>query len=179
MFHEQEKYMKLGWRTSRPSLNYDTHYFQKRNNPGKREHNIQRVKDNIQKMTGTCTQSGKQLGYMDCGKYVTWGLRGGQMPLQYCFFLTWLHIWDMSVDIQVSFLLICNRNINEICNLLGFYATQHGSSVRTFWDNLSVPSSFFLDYLTLEDGTDRLSQNVGTKLPFSFIHSAVCLTTGP
>jgi hypothetical protein len=27
--------------------------------------------------------------------------------------------------------------------------------------------TFFLDFLTLEDGTDRLSRNVGTKLPFN------------
>jgi hypothetical protein len=47
--------------------------------------------------------------------------------------------------------------------------------VPTFPDNLSVPSSrvnkpkkkpFFLDFLTLEDGTDRLFRNVGKKLTF-------------
>jgi len=37
------------------------------------------------------------------------------------------------------------RNVNEICVLVGFYA--------------------FLDCLALEDGTDRLSQNVGMELP--------------
>jgi hypothetical protein len=43
------------------------------------------------------------------------------------------------------------------------------TSWPTFRDNLSVPSSkvkksYLLD---LEDGTDRLSRNVGTKLPFN------------
>jgi len=43
-----------------------------------------------------------------------------------------------------------------------------------FRDSFSVPSSgvkkskkktFFLDFLNLEDGTDRLTRNVGTELP--------------
>jgi hypothetical protein len=44
--------------------------------------------------------------------------------------------------------------------------------VPTFRDNLSVKSSgvknnFFLDFLTLEDGTDMLPRNVGTELPLN------------
>jgi hypothetical protein len=38
----------------------------------------------------------------------------------------------------------------------------------TFWDKLSVPFSRvkeFLDFFTLEDGTGRLSRNVGIELP--------------
>ena len=40
---------------------------------------------------------------------------------------------------------------------------------KTFWDSLLVPSSnveqwLFLDFLTLEDGTDRLSWNTGNQL---------------
>ena len=46
------------------------------------------------------------------------------------------------------------HDINEICTLLGFYAAQTGSSVSTFRD------------LTHEERHDRLSQYVGTKLPF-------------
>ena len=53
---------------------------------------------------------------------------------------------------------------------MGHYTAFSGSSVPTFRDNLSVPSSMvkksvFFDFLTLEDGTDRLSLNVGTYLP--------------
>jgi hypothetical protein len=56
----------------------------------------------------------------------------------------------------------------EICCLLEYYSSLSGSSVPTFRDNLSVPSSrvkkFFLNLLTLEDGTGRLSRNVSAKL---------------
>jgi hypothetical protein len=57
-------------------------------------------------------------------------------------------------------------DVDEICALLGYYTALSGSSVPTFRDNLSDPSSrakkamkkaFFLDSLTLEEGTDRLS----------------------
>ena len=66
--------------------------------------------------------------------------------------------------------------IIEICALLGYYAAFSGSYIPTFRDNLSFPSSrdkkstnktFFLDFLTFEYGTDRLSRNVETKLPLS------------
>jgi hypothetical protein len=42
------------------------------------------------------------------------------------------------------------RDIDEICPLLGYYAGLSDSSVPT-----------------LEDGTDRLSRNVGTELPLN------------
>jgi hypothetical protein len=55
------------------------------------------------------------------------------------------------------------RHVEELCILLGYYAALSGSSVPTFRDNLSVRSSrVFLDFLTLENETDRLSRNVGT-----------------
>jgi hypothetical protein len=57
------------------------------------------------------------------------------------------------------------RDVNEICPRLGCYAAYSGNFVPTFRDNLSVPSSLFLHYLTPEDGTDILSRNVGTELP--------------
>ena len=63
-------------------------------------------------------------------------------------------------------------SVPEIFTLLGFYSVQIGSSFPTFWDNLSVPYSRakqsrkdILECLTLEDGTDRSSRNVGIKLP--------------
>jgi len=60
--------------------------------------------------------------------------------------------------------------VAETSTLLEHYAAHGGHSLLTFWDNLSVPSSrvkksflyfFFLDFLTLEEGTDKLSRNVG------------------
>jgi hypothetical protein len=55
----------------------------------------------------------------------------------------------------------------EICALLGYYAALNVGSVPKFRHNQSVPSSSVKKYnfLTLWDGTDRLSRNVGTKLP--------------
>jgi hypothetical protein len=58
---------------------------------------------------------------------------------------------------------------SDICALLGYYAALSGSSVPTIQDNLLVPSSRVLDFLTLEDATDRLSWNVSTELPLSAV----------
>ena len=64
-------------------------------------------------------------------------------------------------------------DVYEICALLSCYAVCSGNSLPTFLDNILVPSSgvkksknkaFFLDFLTLEDGTDRLSQNSSKEL---------------
>jgi hypothetical protein len=69
-----------------------------------------------------------------------------------------------------------SKGSDEICALLGYYTALSGSSVPTFRDNLSVPYSrvkkskkkaFFWDFLTLEDGRDKLSRNVGTELPLN------------
>jgi hypothetical protein len=49
---------------------------------------------------------------------------------------------------------------SENCALLGYYAVNNGNLLPTFQDNLSV-----LPFLTSDDGTGRLSQNVGQKLP--------------
>jgi hypothetical protein len=81
-----------------------------------------------------------------------------------------------------EFLKICSfmisdfhGDVDEICALLGYHAASIGNPLPTFRDNVSVPSSrvkesqeeklFFLDFLTLEDGTDTLSRNVGKGLP--------------
>ena len=47
---------------------------------------------------------------------------------------------------------------NEICGLLGYYATSCGNYLPTFRDNIIV-------LLTREDGTDTLSRNDGKQLP--------------
>jgi predicted GNAT family N-acyltransferase len=46
------------------------------------------------------------------------------------------------------------REVDENSSLLGYYAVSSGNSLLTFWG-----------LLTLEDGTDRLSRNVGKELP--------------
>jgi hypothetical protein len=64
---------------------------------------------------------------------------------------------------------------------MDYYAAYGDNYLPTFRDNLSIPSlrakkskksvsssmakKLFLDFLSLEEGTDRLSQNVGKKLP--------------
>ena len=58
----------------------------------------------------------------------------------------------------------------EICTLLGYYTAYGCNSLPTFRDNLSVPSSRsrnqrdYLNFLTLQDASNRLSQNVGKEL---------------
>jgi hypothetical protein len=67
-------------------------------------------------------------------------------------------------------------DVDEICALvgyfLGYYEALSGNSVPTFRDNLTVPSSRVkkskkVDFLILEDGTNKSSRNVGTVLPLN------------
>jgi len=61
---------------------------------------------------------------------------------------------------------MCTVPQRKICALLEYYATYSGSSLPKFRDNISVPfSRVFLDFLTLEDGTDGLSRYIGKELP--------------
>jgi len=69
----------------------------------------------------------------------------------------------------------------EIFALMDYYAAYGDNYLPTFRDNLSIPSSnvkkskksvsssrakkSFLYLLTLEEGTDRLSRNVGKEIP--------------
>ena len=64
----------------------------------------------------------------------------------------------VNVNTQVEW----GKNSVKICVLLCYYAAYSGNSLSTFRGNLPVPYSrvFFLDFLTLEDGTDRFSLNV-------------------
>jgi len=51
----------------------------------------------------------------------------------------------------------------ELLDLLGCYTVLIGSYLPTFRDSHSVPSpnvTPFMDYLTLEDVSDRMSRNV-------------------
>jgi hypothetical protein len=74
---------------------------------------------------------------------------------------------------ELHLYLPCDLSLSGDLRSSGILRSVECSSVPTFRDNLSVPSSkvnkskkkpFFLDVLTLEDGTDRLSRNVGTEL---------------
>jgi len=49
----------------------------------------------------------------------------------------------------------------EVFALLGYYTVKVGIRLPTIQDSLSSS----MDYLTAEDGTNRLDRNVGTKLP--------------
>jgi len=59
----------------------------------------------------------------------------------------------------------------SVCSFLGFYEAQVGSLLQTFRDSVSVPSSSVKRVIdlcvTLEDGTDRLSRNVGTDYRYT------------
>jgi hypothetical protein len=58
------------------------------------------------------------------------------------------------------------QEMPENCILLGFCAMSSGNTVQTLQDNLLVPSSrVLLEFLTLADGTDWLSLNIGKELP--------------
>jgi hypothetical protein len=58
--------------------------------------------------------------------------------------------------------------VNEIFVLQGRYAAYIGTWIRTFWDNLSVESlkvkHSSWNSLTLQDGAERLSQNVSKQV---------------
>jgi hypothetical protein len=61
------------------------------------------------------------------------------------------------------------REVDEKCVLVGYYAANNGNFLPTLRDSLSAPSSRLKnpttkEILTFEDGTDRLSCNVGNKL---------------
>jgi hypothetical protein len=63
------------------------------------------------------------------------------------------------------------RDVHEICCFLGYYAASSNNPLPTFRDNVSISSLRVKKYtkkrkdLTLEDGTDTLSRNVGKGLP--------------
>jgi hypothetical protein len=67
----------------------------------------------------------------------------------------------------ITLILIVKLFNYEICALLGHYAALRDSPLPKFRDNVSVPSSRVKNskFLTLEDGTDTLSRNVGKGLP--------------
>jgi hypothetical protein len=71
------------------------------------------------------------------------------------------YIWA-SVHFSISFILQNFRHnlFSEICALIGRYATSSGNPLPTFRDSIS-------GLLTLEDGTDTLSLNVGKGLPLN------------
>jgi hypothetical protein len=65
---------------------------------------------------------------------------------------------------------LCSSMCFENCALLGCYATSSGNSLPTFRDNITVQYSMDenprrFGFMTVEDGTDRLSLNVGKVLP--------------
>ena len=64
------------------------------------------------------------------------------------------------------YLLPRTRTQTENCALLGYNAANSGDFLPTFRDNLSVTSSGFKNgFVNPDNETDRLSRNVGKKLP--------------
>ena len=66
--------------------------------------------------------------------------------------------------------MLLNESKHETCVLLGYYAASSGNSLPTFRGLPIGPISPFLDplffrFLTLEDGTNKMSRNVGKELP--------------
>jgi hypothetical protein len=57
---------------------------------------------------------------------------------------------------MTSFIISADKNVIEICAVLGYYVTLSGSTV--------VSGQPICPILTLEDGTDRLTRNVDTEL---------------
>ena len=55
------------------------------------------------------------------------------------------------------------REVDEINALLGYCAAYSDNFLPTFRDNLSNPSASVLDFLTIQNMTDRLSQNVSKE----------------
>ena len=93
-----------------------------------------------------------------------------------------LYLWLQKMKTIVCY---CWTMYDKICALLGYYAAYSGNSLPTFRDNLSdtssrvkksitlhSPTTFFkgeeiqiFHFSTLENGTNRLSRNVGKELP--------------
>jgi hypothetical protein len=73
----------------------------------------------------------------------------------------------MPLIVFVSLLNVFSRETDEICDLLACYAAYNNNSLPTFRDNLSIlfSSLIKLDFLYLEDGTEKLSLNVNSELP--------------
>jgi hypothetical protein len=91
--------------------------------------------------------------------------------LKQCF---WFKGWVVTMNKLVTFhsLLIynCKCLINNFKNenhtLLGYYAISSGNFLPMFQDKLSVGLIVKKSkFLTLEDRADRLSYNIGKKLP--------------
>ena len=68
-----------------------------------------------------------------------------------------INVWELIERIRAW--KNCPRcGVEENCGLLGWYASSSGNLLKKFPNKLSVPSSGV-------EGTDRLSRNVGKKLP--------------
>ena len=51
------------------------------------------------------------------------------------------------------------------CVLLSDHSVSSGNSLTTFWGELSGPIFEDQEWLTFEDGTEKLPRKVGTELP--------------
>ena len=65
---------------------------------------------------------------------------------------------------------VINARKREICALLGYCAAYGGNSLPTIWDKLSVPFWKVKNPLTLEEGTEWFSRNVGNELNYTLLN---------
>jgi hypothetical protein len=50
---------------------------------------------------------------------------------------------EYSEDVKICGISGFRREVDENCRLLGYYSVSSGNFLPTFWDNLSVASSWF------------------------------------
>jgi hypothetical protein len=62
---------------------------------------------------------------------------------------------------------VSNGRKREICALLGYCAAYSGNPLPMIWDELSVPFSKVKNPLTVEEGIEWLSRNVGDELNYT------------
>jgi len=72
---------------------------------------------------------------------------------------SWLRFYHLTLVRHNSVCVISGfcHEAEENCAVPGCYTVSSGNSLLTFWDSLSFS-------LTLENGTNRLSRNVGKEL---------------
>jgi len=77
--------------------------------------------------------------------------------------LKW-YMADSNIEIIASGTFFVQVYI-ESCALLGYCAAGSGNSLRTFREKTFGPIFKSQNFLIFKDGTDRLSRDVGKKLP--------------
>jgi hypothetical protein len=103
-----------------------------------------------------------------CWNLPPFGLVNVQAPVQTPAWaqerLRWKRQWAVSWKRRLTAGAISGFR-RDVCALLGYYTASSGDVLPTFRDNLSVPTTGFVDFLSLRMGPDRWYRKVGKKLP--------------